>query len=99
MAWGFFNKVAKVANDSAKILRDKAIPLGKNIVNTGKDIYEIGKPVFDNLGWGRNIGKILETSDDVLNYADDVSEMVNAKDVKTGMKRGVDLYQRSRNYK
>lgn len=99
MAWGFFKKIQKGASDSAKFLKNTIIPVGKQIIKGSKDIYDIARPIVEATGWGKSFGDIIDKSNDAIDYADDISETLNAKDFKTGLKRGVDLYQRSKNYK
>ena len=96
MAWGFFNKVANVAKKGAHTLKNVIVPTAKKVVGFGKDVYEVAKPFIGETKWGKGIEKVIEASDDVIDYAEDVSDVINAKDTKTGIKRGLELYSRSK---
>ena len=99
MTWGIFKKTADIAKKVGQTVKNVVIPNAKKVVEFGKDVYEMTKPIIGETTWGKNIGKAIEYSDDVLDYAEDFSDVMNAKDAKTGIKRGIDLYQRSKQYK
>ena len=99
MAWGFFKKVKDVAVKGAKGLRDTVIPTGKKIIGFAKDVYDIAEPIISETTWGKHAKGMLDASDTVMNYAEDADEIVNAKDFKSGLKRSVDLYGKSKDYR
>ena len=99
MTWGVFKKISDASRRAGQTLKNVIIPAGKKAVEFGKDVYDMAKPIIGETSWGKNIGKVLEYSDDVLDYTEDVSNVMTAKDAKTGIKRGLDLYQRSKQYK
>lgn len=99
MAWGFFKKAKDTVVKGAKALKESVIPFGKKAIGFAKDIYDIAEPIISETSWGKTAKNIIETSDDVMGYAEDVSDIVNAKDVKSGVKRSVDLYQRSKDFR
>ena len=99
MAWGFFKKVADTAVKGAKTLKESIIPVGKKVVGFAKDIYDIAEPILDETTWGKRAKQIIDASDDVMDYAENVNDVVNAKDFKSGFKRSVDLYSRSKAFR
>jgi len=99
MAWGFFKKVKDTAVKGAKALKENIIPVGKKVIGFAKDVYDIAEPVLEETTWGKRAKQIIDTSEDVMDYADNANDIVNAKDFKTGLKRSVDLYSRSKDFR
>ena len=99
MAWGFFNKVTKYAKKGADTLKNVIVPTAKKVVGFGKDVYEVAKPFIGETNFGKNIEKVIEVSDDVIDYAEEATNVKDAQGLKNNLKRGFDLYQRSKQYK
>ena len=99
MTWGIFKKTADLAKKIGQTAKNVVIPTFKKAVEFGKEAYETAKPLIGETSWGKNIGKALDYGTKAIEYSDDVSDIMDSKNIGTAFKRGVDLYQRSKNYK
>ena len=66
MAWGIFNKIATGVKKVADVVGNQVMPVARKVIDTVKPMFE-----------GTKIGKIIEKSDDILSYGEDIKEKVN----------------------
>ena len=61
MAWGVFNKIAQGVKKGVDFVSNTVMPVARKVIDTVKPILS-----------GTKFGKIIEKSDDILSYGEDI---------------------------
>jgi len=83
MAWGIFNKIGSGIKKGVDFV-------GNTVMPTARKIIDIAKPLLKDT----KFGKVIEKSDDILTYGEDVKKKID----KTGLfaTRGKNQYNSSK---
>ena len=68
MAWGVFNKIAQGVKKGVDFVSNTVMPIARKVI-------DVAKPILS----GTKFGKIVEKSDDILSYGEDIKNKYGGK--------------------
>jgi len=93
MAWGVFNKIGRGIKKGVDFVANKVIPVARKVI-------DIAKPLFKDT----KFGEIIEKSDEILSYGEDIKKKYGSMDggvkkkINDGMMiaRGKNMYSNNK---
>jgi len=87
MAWGIFNKIGRGIKKGVDFVGNTVMPVARKVIDAAKPILA-----------GTKFGKIVEKSDDILSYGEDLRKKYGINNLKgvPNKKLGVEKYNSSK---